>query len=88
MILQKFLRANANDLTKATEQLEATLKWRKEYQPLKTVDEVFDQSLFGGLGYVVELSGVPGSTNKSDVAVFNVYGAIKDTKRTFGNLDR
>jgi len=38
LILQKFLRANANDLEKAIEQLTKALKWRKEFQPLKAKD--------------------------------------------------
>ncbi|KAF2147764.1 CRAL/TRIO domain-containing protein [Myriangium duriaei CBS 260.36] len=87
VILQKFLRANSGDATKAAEQLEAALKWRKEFQPLKTVEEVFDKSRFEGLGYVTELKGVPGSPNPNDVAVFNIYGAVKDNKKTFGDLD-
>lgn len=87
IILQKFLRANAGDAVKAAEQLEAALEWRKEFQPLKTVDEVFDKSRFEGLGYITELKGVPGSTNSSDMGVFNIYGAVKDNKTTFGDLD-
>lgn len=87
LILHKFLRANAGDETKAAEQLTQALQWRKDYQPLKTVDEVFDKSRFEGLGYVTELEGVPGSPNKKDVAVFNIYGGVKDMKKTFGDLD-
>lgn len=48
---------------------------------------MFDESRFEGLGYVTELEGVPGSPNKKDVVTFNIYGAVKDTKRTFGDLD-
>jgi hypothetical protein len=67
LILQKFLRANANDLTKTKEQLLNTLKWRKEFQPLKAVEEEHNKEKFGGLGYVTMVSGVPGSSNEKDV---------------------
>ena len=87
VILQKFLRANAGDATKAAEQLEKVLKWRKEFKPLDAVNEVFDKTRFEGLGYVTQLKGIPGSLNSSDVAVFNIYGAVKDNKKTFGDLD-
>lgn len=87
LILQKFLRANANEVPKAIEQLTEALEWRKQYQPLNSKDEVFDAAKFGGLGYVTELKGVPGSPSEKDVATFNIYGAVKDTKKTFGDLD-
>ena len=63
------------------------LKWRKEFKPLSTVNEAFSASRFGGLGYVAKLTGVPDSPNKSDVACFNIYGAVKDNKATFEDLD-
>jgi phosphatidylinositol transfer protein SFH5 len=87
LILQKFLRANANNLDKAVDQLSKTLIWRKEYQPMKVKDEVFSQKKFGGLGYITKITDVPGSENKVDVATFNIYGAVKDNKETFGDLD-
>ena len=87
LILQKFLRANADDIDKAAAQLLGALQWRKEFQPLKVKNEVFSGECFAGLGFVTELKGVPGSANESDVAVFNIYGAVKDMKRTFGDLD-
>jgi hypothetical protein len=87
LILQKFLRANANDLTKAKAQLLGTLKWRKDFQPGKAVDEVFEKERFEGLGYILELDDVPESKNKKDVVTFNIYGSVKDTKKTFGDLD-
>lgn len=87
LIMQKFLRANVNDLNKAKEQLLATLRWRKEFQPLKTKGETFSQKCFGGLGYVTVLEGVPESINKQDVATFNIYGAVKDPKGTFEDLE-
>jgi len=87
LILQKFLRANQNDLEKAKQQLLETLKWRKEFDPVKAASETFSKERFGGLGYVLEVEGVPGSENKEDVATFNIYGAVKDKKATFGDLE-
>ncbi|KAF2458033.1 phosphatidylinositol transfer protein SFH5 [Lineolata rhizophorae] len=87
LVLQKFLRANSNDLDKAKEQLRNSLKWRKEYNPLKAKDEVFSKEKFGGLGYVTVVEGVPDSGNAKDVITYNNYGAVKDFKVTFGDLD-
>ncbi|XP_014560497.1 hypothetical protein COCVIDRAFT_49868, partial [Bipolaris victoriae FI3] len=87
LILQKFLRANQNDLNKAKAQLLETLKWRKSFDPVKAATETFDKARFEGLGYVLEVEGVPESPNKKDITTFNVYGAVKDNKATFGDLD-
>lgn len=87
LILQKFLRANQGDLEKAKQQLLETLKWRKEFNPIKAAGETFEKSRFEGLGYILQLEGVPESVNKSDIVTFNIYGAVKDNKKTFGDLD-
>lgn len=87
LILQKFLRANANDLDKAKQQLLETLKWRKDFDPTKAAGESFDKTKFDGLGYTIEVEGVPESENKKDIVTFNIYGAVKDNKATFGELD-
>ena len=87
LILQKFLRGNANDVEKAAAQLLDTLKWRKQFQPLEVKDAVFSKEKFGGLGYMIQVDGIPGSTNRSDVVTFNVYGAVKDNKSTFGDTE-
>ncbi|KZF21195.1 CRAL/TRIO domain-containing protein [Xylona heveae TC161] len=90
LILQKFLRANSNDVDKASSQLFSTLKWRKEFQPLKAKDEVFDEERFGGLGYITVLDGVPSADGKGhskEVVTWNIYGAVKDHKATFGDLN-
>ncbi|KAI1593008.1 CRAL TRIO domain containing protein [Pyrenophora tritici-repentis] len=86
LILQKFLRANQNDLEKAKTQLLKTLKWRKEFDPIKAASETYDKAKFDGLGYVLEVEGVPESPNAKDIATFNIYGAVKDNKATFGDL--
>lgn len=89
LILQKFLRANANDVPKAREQLLKTLKWRKEFQPLSTLQEPFDRKRFEGLGYVVvlEKASKEDSNISKQVVTFNIYGAVKDNKATFEDLN-
>ncbi|OJD39736.1 phosphatidylinositol transfer protein [Diplodia corticola] len=87
LILQKFLRANANDTTKAKNQLGETLKWRGTFKPLAALEETFTKDRYEGLGYVIEAEGVPGSPNKKDVITFNIYGAVKDNKATFGDTE-
>lgn len=87
LILQKFLRANQGDLEKAKQQLLDTLKWRKEFDPVKAAGETFEKTRFEGLGWILRVQGVPDSTNESDVVTFNIYGAVKDNKKTFGDID-
>ncbi|KAL9049515.1 MAG: hypothetical protein Q9162_007186 [Coniocarpon cinnabarinum] len=87
LILQKFLRANANDVDKAAEQLLATLKWRKEFNPLSARDAVFNREKFDKLGYVTKVGNVLGSPNASDLITFNIYGAVTDKKSTFGDTE-
>lgn len=87
LILQKFLRANSNDVSKASAQLLSALKWRKSYNPTTTVQETFSAKRFGGLGYVTTLTSVPDSPNKKDICTFNIYGAVTDNTLTFGDLD-
>lgn len=86
LILQKFLRANANNVEKAAEQLQNTLKWRKEFQPLKALkEETWPVDLFNGLGYV---SKIKTQGDKEKIVTWNVYGSVKDVKGTFGDLQR
>lgn len=84
LILQKFLRANANDLEKAKTQLEKTLAWRKEFKPLECVDAVFSQDKFDKLGYVAKLN----NGKQAQVVTFNLYGTVQDKKKTFGDVER
>jgi hypothetical protein len=54
---------------------------------MEVKEQVFDKTKFQGLGYVTRLRNVIGSSNEEDIATFNIYGAVKDTKKTFGDLD-
>lgn len=87
LILQKFLRAQGNDVEKAKEQLSKALIWRKEFQPEKCLEDKFSKEKFAGLGFVTVLEKVPQSVNEKDICTWNIYGAVKDNKKTFGDLD-
>ena len=85
IVLQKFLRANPGNFESAKRQLTEALKWRKEMNPQKLADEMHhDRSKFGGLGYVTvyEMAG------KKEVVTWNIYGAVKDIKSTFGDVQQ
>src|SRR4051812_32529919 len=53
IVLEKFLRANTKDVTKAKAHLIEALKWRKKMQPMDLLANTeFDVAKFGGLGFV------------------------------------
>lgn len=83
VVLQKFLRANSNDVDAAEKQLASALAWRKTTQPTQLVDQQFDKSKFADLGYVTVHKDDAG---KETVITWNIYGAVKDNKATFGNV--
>ena len=79
IVLQKFLRANSHNLEKTKNQLTDALKWRKKMDPVALVDSgEYAQEKFGGLGYV--------TTYGKDILTWNIYGAVKDLKATFGDV--
>lgn len=84
VILQKFLRANNNDVAAAETQLASALAWRKKTQPAKLIEEHFDKAKFENLGYVTVHKDDAG---KETVITWNIYGAVKDNKATFGNVE-
>ncbi|TVY52784.1 Phosphatidylinositol transfer protein sfh5 [Lachnellula cervina] len=86
IVLEKFLRANTKDVAKAKAQLIEALKWRKAVNPAKLLaDEEFDTSKFGGLGYVTVYPKSEG--HAKEIVTWNIYGAVKDNKATFGNVE-
>ena len=88
-ILQKFLRANSNDVAKAEEQLLGTLKWRREFNPLAALEEVHSRNKFYGLGYVTTLKSDGDLATQRDIVVsWNIYGAVESNEVTFGDVDR
>ncbi|KAF5982941.1 phospholipid transporter [Fusarium bulbicola] len=84
VVLQKFLRANNDDPVAAEKQLTQALEWRKKMNPTALVTQTFDKSKFGDLGYVTVHKGENG---KETIITWNIYGAVKDNKATFGNVE-
>ncbi|WWC64920.1 uncharacterized protein I303_107534 [Kwoniella dejecticola CBS 10117] len=88
LILQKYLRSVADDVDKAAENLTKTLKWRKEFgldnENANTPPEDFGPD-FIGLGYVTKVGKHGGGEN---VVTWNVYGAVQDIKKPFGDHQR
>jgi hypothetical protein len=86
IVLEKFLRANTKDVTKAKSQLIEALKWRKKMQPQKLLAEMeFDKSKFGDLGFVTVYPKT--EAHGKEIVTWNIYGAVKDNKATFGNVE-
>ncbi|CZT02124.1 related to Phosphatidylinositol transfer protein sfh5 [Rhynchosporium graminicola] len=86
IVLEKFLRANTKNVAKAKSQLIEALKWRKKMDPAKLLDEVeFDRSKFGGLGFVTVYPKT--ETPGKEIVTWNIYGAVKDNKKTFGDVE-
>ncbi|KAF8427742.1 hypothetical protein EV426DRAFT_366501 [Tirmania nivea] len=83
LVLQKFLRANCNNIDAAYTQLLETLKWRKAYKPMAACEEEFSETKFGGLGYIMKTQTKDGEK----IVTYNIYGACKEPKRTFGDLE-
>jgi hypothetical protein len=76
-LLYKFLKANAWDYDKSKDQLVKTLKWRKQFNPLKAafIDE-----------HDSKFSGVVTITQYKDVISWNLYNT-GDPKQLFVDLD-
>jgi phosphatidylinositol transfer protein SFH5 len=85
IVLEKFLRANDKDVSKAKAQLTEALKWRKQMEPLKLLaDTEYDAARFGNLGYVTTYQRADGKGK--EIITWNIYGAVKDLKATFGDI--
>ena len=86
IVLEKFLRANNQDVAKAKAQLTEALKWRKEMQPQKRLAETeFSEAKFGGLGYVTVYPKT--ESHGKEIVTWNIYGGVKDKQETFGNAE-
>lgn len=83
VVLQKFLRANAGDAAAAERQLVEALRWRRAVKPRELVHDAFDRRKFGDLGYVTTHRDAAG---RETVITWNIYGAVKDNKATFGDV--
>ncbi|TGZ80276.1 CRAL/TRIO domain-containing protein, partial [Ascodesmis nigricans] len=90
LILQKFLRANHNDVARAFLQLQDTMKWRRSFfGPGGEIEKGWDEEKFKGLGYtsVIPRSNSSSSSNDRPIVIsWNIYGATKDIRHTFTPL--
>ncbi|CAJ0548305.1 Ff.00g050590.m01.CDS01 [Fusarium sp. VM40] len=84
VVLQKFLRANNDDPVASEKQLTQALEWRKKMNPTALVTQTFDKTKFGDLGFVTTHKGENG---KETIITWNIYGAVKNNKATFGDVD-
>jgi hypothetical protein len=86
IVIEKFLRANAHDVAKAKTQLTDALKWRKEINPTKLLEEIaHDKAKFGELGFVTKYEKPDGKG--PEIITWNVYGTVKDNRETFGDVE-
>jgi len=84
IVLEKYLRANTKDVSKAKAQLTEALKWRKRMEPSKLLEAEYDSAKFGDLGYVTTYPTAEGK--HKEIVTWNIYGAVKDIQATFGDV--
>jgi len=82
VVLAKFLRARNLNVNEAEKMLVATLRWREEFKVEECVKEEYPKEVFGNLGHVY------GKDKEGRPVVYNLYGANKDTKAVFGDVQR
>ncbi|KAJ3478384.1 hypothetical protein NLI96_g9791 [Meripilus lineatus] len=82
VLLMKFLRARELDLTAAQTMMAATLKWRHEQKIDELLEETFDDSIFGKVGYV------SGHDTDGRPVTYNLYGGDLDIKVVFDDVQR
>jgi hypothetical protein len=90
IVLQKYLNANDGDVAKAADQLQKTLEWRAKMKPLDLLNQKFNKSKFGGLGYVTTYSkgneAKDPAAGPQQVFTWNIYGNVTSIDETFGSL--
>jgi hypothetical protein len=89
IVLQKYLNANDGDVAKAADQLQKTLEWRAKTKPLDLLNQKFNKSKFGGLGYVTSYSRSEAkdpTTDPAQIFTWNIYGNVTSIDETFGTL--
>jgi len=82
VILMKFLRARNLSVREARDMFTSTLKWRKTFDIEGVMKEEFPQDVFGKLGHIY------GTDKEGRPIVYNLYGANKDLKSVFGDVQR
>ncbi|KAF9006036.1 CRAL-TRIO domain-containing protein [Cyathus striatus] len=82
VVLMKFLRARNLSTTEAREMFVNTLRWRKSFNIEAALEEKFPEDIFGQLAHVY------GHDKEGRPVVYNLYGANKDLKAVFGDVQR
>ncbi|KAJ8495297.1 hypothetical protein ONZ45_g12922 [Pleurotus djamor] len=82
VILMKFLRARNLNPSAAEDMMVATLRWRDQFNVDAAMKETFPEEIFGQLGHVY------GKDKEGRPVVYNLYGANKDLKAVFGDVQR
>jgi len=82
VVLMKFLRARNLSISEAKDMLVNTLRWRKQFDIEAALKEEFPADIFGQLGHLC------GRDKEGRPVIYNVYGAVKDNKTVFGDLQR
>ncbi|KAG0136933.1 CRAL-TRIO domain-containing protein [Tuber indicum] len=86
LILQKFLRGNKNNVAAAGKQFVETIKWRRGYFDADgKVIGTWDQTKFADLAWITKEKIQ--SSDQEVVVTWNIYGAVKNFKETFGDVD-
>jgi hypothetical protein len=93
LVLRKYLAAHNGAVQAASDGILATLKWRKDFDPIASMTEAHDEKRFGGLGFVTAVNATTAPSTRSggggrkSIVTWNIYGAVKDHAQTFGNVD-
>ncbi|KAF8623229.1 hypothetical protein AX15_006463 [Amanita polypyramis BW_CC] len=82
VVLMKFLRARNLSIPDARDMFISTLRWRKIFDIEAALKEEFPQEVFGQLGHIY------GEDKEGRTVVYNLYGANKDLKTVFGDVQR
>ncbi|TFY80038.1 hypothetical protein EWM64_g3974 [Hericium alpestre] len=82
VILMKWLRARNLNVAEAKTMMIATLRWRDEFKVDEALKEEFPEEVFGRIGHVF------GKDKNGRPITYNLYGANKDIKAVFGDVQR
>ncbi|KIL69365.1 hypothetical protein M378DRAFT_781198 [Amanita muscaria Koide BX008] len=82
VVLMKFLRARHLSIPDARDMFVSALRWRKIFDIDACIEETFPQDVFGQLGHIY------GEDKEGRPIVYNLYGANKDLKTVFGDVQR
>ena len=69
------------DLDQASKMLSDSIAWRKEFKTDTILDEEFDDSIFGGVGYIHK------NDNEGRPVCYNFYGEL-DQEAVFGDVQK